>query len=112
MTSKQDFKDKIFCVGIICYSYIVGTRVHGTKKFLVSFCMKIGSWSRPYMKVKTAFTFLFNTFLFRIMSTNATVAVHLDLLYATQFPTTLVKVDIKKDRSIVYARYNFTHMHR
>ncbi len=93
---QQGFKDKIFCVGIICNQYIVHTRLKNTKKISSSFIIH-QSWivSRPYMEVKTALAFFFDTFLFQIMPTNATVAVHLDFLYATQFPTILIQTKIK-----------------
>ncbi|MHB8545792.1 MAG: hypothetical protein ACYDAJ_03405 [Nitrosotalea sp.] len=59
------------------------------------------------MKVKTALAFFFDTFLFQIMPTNATIAVHLDFLYATQFSTILLQAKVKKDRVIVYTGYDF-----
>ncbi len=61
------------------------------------------------MEVKTAPTFFFYAFLFQIMPTNATVAVHLDFLYATQFPTILIQTKIKMIAPIVYTSYNFVY---
>jgi hypothetical protein len=52
-------------------------------------------WSRPYMEIKTAFAFLLDTFLFGIMPTYATVTVHVDLFYATQFLIILYSIKIK-----------------
>lgn len=52
-------------------------------------------WSRPYMEIKTALAFLLDTFLFRIMPTYATVTVHVDLFYATQFLTKTARTKIK-----------------
>ena len=47
------------------------------------------------MKVKTAFAFLLDAFLFRIMVTYATVTVHVDFFYATQFLTKTARTGIK-----------------
>jgi len=52
-------------------------------------------WSRPYMEIKTALAFLLDTFLFRIMSTYATITVHVDFFYATQFLIILYSIKIK-----------------
>ena len=57
--------------------------------------MSTGFWSRPYMEVKTTFAFLLDTFLFCIMSTYATVTVHVDSFYAAQFLTILTQTKIK-----------------
>ena len=42
------------------------------------------------MEIKAALAFLLDAFLFGIMTTYATVTVHVDSLYATQFLTILV----------------------
>jgi hypothetical protein len=47
------------------------------------------------MEVKTALAFFLDTFLFGIMSTYATITVHMDSFYATQFLTILVQTKIK-----------------
>ena len=47
------------------------------------------------MEVKTALAFLFYAFLFCIMPTYATVTVHVDFFYATQFLTIIVLTEIK-----------------
>lgn len=47
------------------------------------------------MEVKTALAFLLDTFLLGIMSAYATVTVHMDSFYATQFLTILVQTKIK-----------------
>ena len=47
------------------------------------------------MEVKTALAFLFYTFFFCIMPTYATVTVHVDFFYATQFLTIIVRAKIK-----------------
>jgi len=47
------------------------------------------------MEIKTALTFLLDTFLFRIMSTYATITVHVDFFYATQFLIILYSIKIK-----------------
>lgn len=57
--------------------------------------MRAGFWSRPYMEVKAALAFLLDAFLFCIMTAYATVTVHMDSLYATQFLTISVQTSIK-----------------
>ena len=52
-------------------------------------------WPRPYMKIKTALAFLLDAFLFGVMPTNATVTVHADFFYATQFLTKTARTKIK-----------------
>jgi len=47
------------------------------------------------MEIKTALAFFLDTFLLCKMTTYATVTVHVDSFYATQFLTILVKTSIK-----------------
>jgi len=76
------------------YLYTVYTRA---KKYKKTFSLSVQDrlWPRPYMEIKTALAFLLDTFLFGIMSTYATVTVHVDLFYATQFLTKTARTKIK-----------------
>jgi hypothetical protein len=47
------------------------------------------------MEIKTALAFLLDTFLLCIMTTYATVTVHVDSFYATQFLIILMQTKIK-----------------
>lgn len=64
-------------------------------------------WSRPYMEVKTALAFLFYALLFCMMSTDATVTMHLYSFYTAHFSIILHTASDKNDRFIVYTGYNF-----
>jgi hypothetical protein len=57
--------------------------------------MGTGLGSRPYMEIKAALAFLLDTFLFCIMTAYATITVHVDSFYATQFLTISVQTRIK-----------------